>query len=155
MATATLNPDAILGRKPLTPGQVAWKRFRRHRMAIVGIWILVGLILYVTVGALFFSEADANLVDLRQKMTGPTSVHPFGTDMAGRDILARTVYGGQISIIIGVLAVVVSVTVGVLIGAVAGYFGGIVDSVLMRFTEAMFNIPQLFLLIVLAKFFAS
>src|SRR5512146_344896 len=153
MTSISISPDEILDRKPLTPGQVACKRFLRHRMAIVGIGILVGLLLYVTLGAVFFSEAGANLVDLRQKMTGPTSLHPFGTDMAGRDILARTVYGGQISIIIGILAVVVSVTVGVLIGAVAGYFGGIVDSVLMRFTEAMFNIPQLFLLIVLAKFF--
>src|SRR5512140_541795 len=154
-ATAAVNPNVILATKPLTPGQVAWKRFRRHRMALVGLWILAGLLLYVTAGALFFSEKDANLVDLSQKTTAPSSVHPFGTDMAGRDILARSVYGGQISIIIGVLAVVVSLTVGVLIGALAGYFGGLIDSLLMRFTEAMFNIPQLFLLIVLAKFFAS
>jgi peptide/nickel transport system permease protein len=155
MASASLNADEILARQALTPGQVAWKRFRRHRMALVGIWILVGLMLYVTLGAFFFTEADANLVDLRQKISAPSNGHPFGTDMAGRDILARTIYGGQISIIIGVLAVVVSVTVGVLIGATAGYFGGIIDSLLMRFTEAVFNIPQLFLLIVLAKFFAS
>ncbi len=155
MTSLSISPDELVDRKPLSPGQVAWKRFLRHRMAIVGIWILVGLVLYVTLGALFFSEADANYVDLRQKMTGPTAVHPFGTDMAGRDILARTVYGGQISIIIGILAVLVSVTVGVLVGAIAGYFGGLIDSVLMRFTEAMFNIPQLFLLIVLAKFFAG
>jgi peptide/nickel transport system permease protein len=155
MAAASLNSDALPGREPLTPGQVAWKRFLRHRMALVGIWILVGLILYVTAGTLFFSEADANLVDLRRKISAPSGAHPFGTDMAGRDILARTVYGGQISIIIGILAVVVSVTVGVLIGAAAGYFGGLVDSLLMRFTEAMFNIPQLFLLIVLAKFFSG
>ena len=155
MATVSLNADEILTSKPFTPGQVAWKRFLRHRMALVGIWILVGLVLYVAFGPLFFSEADANLVDLRQKMSRPSDTHPFGTDMAGRDILARTIYGGQISILIGILAVVVSVTVGVLIGAVAGYFGGIVDSLLMRFTEAMFNIPQLFLLIVLAKFFSG
>jgi peptide/nickel transport system permease protein len=155
MATVPLTLDELVAPKPLTPGQVAWKRFKRHRMALVGIWILVGLILYVTVGTAFFSEADANLVDLRQKMTAPAGVHPFGTDMAGRDLLARTIYGGQISIIIGIMAVVVSVTIGVLIGAAAGYFGGIVDSLLMRFTEAVFNIPQLFLLIVLAKFFAS
>jgi peptide/nickel transport system permease protein len=155
MTAIPLTLNEIAARKPLTPGQVAWKRFRRHRMALVGIWILLGLILYVTGGAAFFSEADANRVDLREKMSAPAQVHPFGTDMAGRDILARTIYGGQISIIIGVMAVVVSVTIGVLIGAAAGYFGGLVDSLLMRFTEAMFNIPQLFLLIVLAKFFAS
>jgi peptide/nickel transport system permease protein len=71
--------------------------------------------------------------------------------MVGRDILARTIYGGQISIIIGMLAVVVSIILGVLVGAVSGYYGGVTDSVLMRFTEAMFNIPSLFLLIILAK----
>src|SRR5512138_1456225 len=155
MTTIALSADELVDRKPLTPGQVAWKRFRRHRMALVGIWILAGLVLYVTLGSLFFSEIDANQVDLRQKTMAPSGLHPFGTDLAGRDILARTVYGGQISILIGVLAVVVSLSVGVLIGAVAGYFGGIVDSILMRFTEATFNIPQLFLLIVLAKFFAG
>jgi peptide/nickel transport system permease protein len=118
-------------------------------------WILAGLLLYVTAGMLFLRESEANQVDLRQKMSAPSPAHPLGTDMAGRDILARTVYGGQISIIIGVLAVVVAVSAGVLIGAIAGYFGGVIDSALMRFTEAMFNIPQLFLLIVLAKFFAG
>ena len=123
VARPVLKPDEILGREPLTPGQVAWKRFRRNRMALVGIWILVGLVLYVTAGALFFRETDANLVDLRQKLMAPSNIHPFGTDMAGRDILARTIYGGQISILIGILAVAVSLTVGVLIGAVAGYFG--------------------------------
>ncbi len=155
MATAALSAEQVLGAKPLTPTQVAWKRFRRHRMALVGMWILAGLIVYVTAGMLFFHEADANQVDLRQKMSAPSLAHPFGTDMAGRDILARTVYGGQISILIAILAVVVAVTAGVLTGALAGYFGGGTDSVLMRFTEAMFNIPQLFLLIVLAKFFGG
>jgi peptide/nickel transport system permease protein len=156
MATASaVNPEQILGREALTPGQVAWKRFRRHRMALIGMWILAGLFLYVTAGTLFFSESDANQVNLRQKMSAPSMAHPFGTDMAGRDVLARTVYGGQISIIIALLAVVVAVSAGVLIGAIAGYFGGNTDSVLMRFTEAMFNIPQLFLLIVLAKFFGG
>jgi len=142
-------------REPLTPAQVALHRFLRHKMALVGVGILVILILYVTLGPLFLSEADANYVDLRNKLSPPSREHPFGTDLAGRDILARSIYGGQISIIIGILAVVVSILIGVLIGAVAGYYGGVTDSLLMRFTEAVFNIPQLFLLIVLAKFFAT
>jgi peptide/nickel transport system permease protein len=89
------------------------------------------------------------------KLSPPSREHPFGTDGTGRDVLARTIYGGQISIIIGLCAVVVSVTVGVLIGAIAGYYGGAMDAILMRFTEAMFNIPQLFLLILLAKFLSG
>ena len=69
--------------------------------------------------------------------------------------MARTIYGGQISLLIGLFAVVVQVIVGVLIGAIAGYYGGVIDSILMRFTEAMFNIPTIPLLLVMAKFFAG
>jgi len=158
MAVSAATSDLLqarIERRPLTPGQVALRRFIRHKMALVGVGILVALILYVTVGTVFFSEADANYVDLRNKLSPPSWEHPFGTDLGGRDILARTIYGGQISIIIGILAVIVSVVAGVLIGALAGFYGGIVDSLLMRFTEATFNIPQLFLLIALAKFFGT
>ena len=143
------------GQRPFTPAQMAFRRFVRHKMALVGAGLLIALILYVSAGSLFYSEENANYVDLRARLSPPSWEHPFGTDLAGRDLLARTIYGGQISVIIGLLAVVVSVVVGVLIGAVAGFYGGWVDAVLMRFTEAVFNIPQLFLLIVLAKFFAE
>jgi peptide/nickel transport system permease protein len=155
-AAATLAKEAPAAlRRPLTPAQVALRRFRRHKMALVGVGILIALVLYVTLGAVVFSEADANRVDLRGKLSPPSWEHPFGTDLAGRDILARTIYGGQISILIGLLAVLVSILVGGLVGAAAGYYGGWIDSLLMRFTEAMFNIPQIFLLLVLAKFFAT
>ena len=139
-------------RPPLTPAQVAWRRFRRHKMAMAGVGLLTAIILYVTVGAFFYSEAYANRTDLSITLSSPSRDHPLGTDGTGRDILARTIYGGQISVLIGLCAVIVSVTVGVLVGAISGYYGGFIDAILMRFTEAMFNIPQLFLLILLAKF---
>jgi peptide/nickel transport system permease protein len=139
-------------RPPLTPAQVAWRRFRRHKMAMAGVGLLIAIILYVTVGAFFYSEADANRTDLSITLSPPSRWFPFGTDGTGRDILARTIYGGQISALIGLCAVIVSLTVGVLIGAISGYYGGFLDAILMRFTEAMLNIPQLFLLILLAKF---
>lgn len=155
MATTDVTWESVeeeqAERPPLTPTQVAWRRFRRHKMALVGVTLLVGVILYVTVGAFFFSEDDANRTDLSIKLSAPSREHPFGTDLVGRDILARTIYGGQISIIIGILAVVVSLGFGVLFGALAGFYGGAIDSVLMRFTEAMLIIPSIFLLIVLAK----
>jgi peptide/nickel transport system permease protein len=150
-AGVTWDSHEIAELPPLTPTQVAWRRFRRHKMAIAGILMLLGIILYVTLGSLFFTEAEANITDLSIKLSAPSSEHPFGTDMVGRDILARTIYGGQISIIIGLFAVIVSILLGVFVGAVSGYYGGVTDSVLMRFTEAMFNIPSLFLLIILAK----
>jgi len=139
----------------LTPGQLVRLRFLRHKMAVFGLIVLVLLVLYSFGGALFFTEADANYTDTKLRLSAPTSEHPFGTDTVGRDILIRTIYGGQISILIGLFAVVVEVVVGVIIGSIAGYYGGWIDGLLMRFTEAMFNIPQLFLLLVMAKFFGG
>lgn len=139
----------------LTPGRLAWRRFRRHRMAVAGTLIMAALLLYVIGGAFVWSESYANRTETGNRLAAPTLEHPFGTDAVGRDVLARTVYGGQISLLIGVSAVLVSLTFGVLVGALSGYYGGIIDSVLMRFTEAMFSIPSLFLLIVMSKFFGG
>ncbi len=140
---------------PLTLSQLIWLRFKRHKMAVFGAIMLVVLILYSTVGAVFYTEAEANYTDTKIRLEAPSAEHPFGTDVIGRDILARTIYGGQISLMIGLTAVIVQVFVGVLIGAVAGYYGGWIESVLMRFTEAMFNIPSLPLLLVLSKMLAD
>ncbi len=140
---------------PLSLGELTWRRFRRHKMAIVGLLVLFGLVLYSFGGAFFISEKYANFTDTKIRLAEPNAEHPFGTDTVGRDILARTIYGGQISIIIGITAALVEVMIGILIGALAGYFGGTVDAILMRMTEALLNIPQLLLLIVMSKFFAG
>ena len=141
--------------KILTPRQLVWRRFLRHKMAAVGAIMLILLVIYSFGGTLIYSEEFANHTDTSIRLQSPSLDHPFGTDTVGRDILARTIYGGQISLMIGFFAVVVQVIVGVLIGATAGYYGGGIDGLLMRFTEAMFNIPQLFLLLVMAKFFGG
>ena len=138
-----------------SPTQRVIKRFTRHRAAMFGLVILVGVILYVLIGSFIFSEAQANFNDTAIRLQPPSAAHPFGTDRIGRDILARTIYGGQISLLIGFLAVVVEVGLGTAIGAVAGYYGGWVDAILMRITEAMLSIPSLLLLLVMAKFFAG
>jgi peptide/nickel transport system permease protein len=140
---------------PLKPGQLVWKRFLQHKMAVFGAVMLILLVLYSFGLSFFFPETEANYTNTAIRLTAPSSEHPFGTDTVGRDIMKRTVYGGQISLLIGLSAVIVEVFVGVLIGAIAGYYGGWIDNLLMRFTEAMFNIPQLFLLLVMAKFFGG
>lgn len=140
---------------PLTLKKLAWKRFTRHKMAMVGGLFLILLILYSFGGSLFVEEKYANLTNPPIRLSPPSLQHPFGTDTVGRDVLARTIYGGQISMIIGILAVIIETSLGILIGAVAGYYGGKIDSLLMRFTEAMLNIPEIFLLIVMAKFFGN
>lgn len=140
---------------PLSLGQLTWRRFRRHKMAIFGAVMLFLIVIYAFGGMLFFSEADANRTATGLRLSPPSKEHPFGTDTVGRDILARTIYGGQISIIIGLTAMLVELILGVTIGALAGYFGGLIDSILMRLTEAVLIIPQIFLLLVMAKYFAQ
>jgi peptide/nickel transport system permease protein len=140
---------------PLTIGQLTWRRFRRHKMALFGACILIALFLYAFGGSFFVTEKYANYNDTTISLQAPSAAHLFGTDVIGRDILARTIYGGQISLIIGLAAVVIETLVGILIGAIAGYYGGVIDSILMRITEATLNIPEIFLLIVMAKFFGG
>jgi peptide/nickel transport system permease protein len=151
---ASLTPDE-LETPPLSLGQLTWRRFRRHRMAIFGSVSLVLIVLYCFGGMLFVSEADANRTETGARLQAPTREHPFGTDTIGRDILARTIYGGQISLIIGMTAMLVEMVLGISIGSLAGYLGGALDSVLMRVTEAVLIIPQIFLLLVMAKYFAQ
>jgi peptide/nickel transport system permease protein len=136
----------------LSPSQLIWRRFRKHRMALSGVLGLAGLILFIVIGSVAISEKKANEVDLKSRLSPPSSEHWMGTDSTGRDTFSRIIYGGQISIIIGILAVTISVTIGTVVGGMAGYFGGGMDSVLMRITEAMLSIPALFLLIVLGKY---
>lgn len=152
---ATLGVGAEIEAPPLTLGQMAWRRFRRHRIAMLSALMLILLFAYSFGGALVFSEADANFNDTSLRLEGPSLEHPFGTDTVGRDILARTIYGGQISLLIGLTAVIVQLIIGIIIGAVSGFYGGLVDSILMRFTEAVLTIPSLFLLLVMAKFFGG
>ena len=136
----------------LTPGQLIWRRFRKHRMAVAGGVGVILLILFIVGGSIIYPESRSNETDLKARLSPPSATHWFGTDSVGRDVFVRIIYGGQISLFIGVLAVTVSVSLGTVVGGTAAYYGGWVDSLLMRFTEAMLAIPSLFLLIVLAKF---
>ncbi len=157
MATIELTAGTLdqLTTPALTWRQMVWLRFRRHKMALLGTVVLFFLIAYSFGGALLVTEAYANRVDTKMRLQAPSAEHRFGTDTIGRDILARTIYGGQISLLIGLSAVVIQTFVGVLVGALAGYYGGVVDNVLMRITEAMLNVPRLFLLLVMAKYFSG
>jgi peptide/nickel transport system permease protein len=131
--------------------QITLRRFLRHRMAVTGMFIMLLIILYVTVGSLFLSESYSNKVDVVKRFQAPSAEHWFGTDEVGRDVMARTIYGGQISLLIGLISVAISITIGTVVGLVAGYFGGWIDALLMRFVEALLAIPQLVLLILLQR----
>jgi peptide/nickel transport system permease protein len=153
------NSIAILGddlvTPPLTLWQLTWRKFRRHKMAIFGVIVLMLLFLYSFGGALVYSEKLSIFTDTSLRLSPPSWEHPFGTDSIGRDVLARTIYGGQISLFIGLISVIIETVFGIAIGAIAGYYGGVIDAILMRITEAMLNIPTIFLLIVMSKFFGG
>jgi peptide/nickel transport system permease protein len=151
---ANLSPDD-LETPPLSLSELARRRFQRHKPAIFGLVVLGLLVLYALLGPVAFSEEYSNFNDTSERLQAPSASHLFGTDSIGRDVLARTIYGGQISLLIGLTAVIVETFLGILVGALAGYYGGVIDSILMRITEAMLNIPELFLLIVMAKYFGG
>lgn len=125
-----------------------WGRFRRHPGAVVGTIILTILIVSVLLAGL--SPYDPEKSDLSVRLQPPSWEHPFGTDALGRDLLTRVLYGGRISLIVGISVVIVAITIGVPIGAIAGYFGGRIDAVLMRFTDAALALPPLLILILLS-----
>jgi peptide/nickel transport system permease protein len=170
---ATMTPsdsfqETIAAPKPpLSPFQLTVRRFRKHRMAMFGLGLLGVIAFFVIFGGYFVhgycapidqelrGEAWSNCADTSKKLQPPSPENPFGTDVIGRDILARTIYGGQISLMIGLSAAFVEVFIGALIGSIAAYYGGWIDNSLMRITEAMLIIPSLFLLIIGARFFSK
>lgn len=133
-----------------SPWRVAMRRFLRHRMAVVGALMMLAIVIFVIGGSLFYSEAEGNKTDLFNQMAAPSAELPFGTDLIGRNIFIRTIYGGQISIAIALTAVSISITVGTVVGVISGFFGGWLDSILSRITEALLSIPVLILLLVLS-----
>lgn len=147
------SPDfAALRKLPLrrhrTMAQLAWARFCRHGMALAGL-CLIGLFAAGVAAAPLLSPYDSQKSDLDNRLAAPTWPHPMGTDDLGRDLATRILYGGRVSLAIGVMAMALAVTIGTVIGAVAGYFGGWVDNALMRFTDVVLSFPALFVLILL------
>jgi len=131
----------------------ALRRFLRHRAGVAAGVVFLLIVAVIALGPVFLVSHDAafrpNPLELNKP---PTLQHLLGTDEVGRDILARLIYGGQISLTVGLLAMIVSITLGVLLGALSGYFGGVVDGVIMRLTDVMMSVPSLFLIIAFSVF---
>jgi peptide/nickel transport system permease protein len=139
-------------RAATSPWAEAWRRFRRHRMALFSLCLLALMVLAVVIGP-FFWKVAINDIDFSARMTTPSLAHPMGTDDLGQDILARILYGGRISIAVGLAAMTMAMFVGVLIGAVAGMSSGWVDTVLMWLTDLFLSLPQLPLLLLIIYLF--
>ena len=128
-----------------------WRRFRKHSMALIGTIIIAIIILLVFLAPLL-TPYDPFKQDLRNRLQAPSAEHWMGTDDLGRDLWTRILYGGRISLSVGLTAMAISILFGSLIGLVSGYYGGWVDSILMRITEIFLSIPRLFVLIAMGMF---
>jgi peptide/nickel transport system permease protein len=125
-----------------------WRRFRRHPGAMFGAAVLLALVLLILFAPL--SPYDPEASDPSVSYQHPSPAHPMGTDALGRDLLTRVLYGGRISLSVGLMVVVITIGIGVTVGALAGYFGGMVDTILMRITDAALTLPTYLVLILLA-----
>src|ERR1044071_2130288 len=127
-------------RPPESLAAEAWRRFRRHRLATLGSAILAIMVFAVLAGPLIY-RVPINEIDFKAKLKGPSWAHPMGTDDLGQDILARMLYGGRISLAVGVAAMLIAITVGTAVGAASGHAGGFVDHALMRLTDLFLALP--------------
>ena len=138
------------------PGQrrLAWERFRRHRLAMIGL-VVLGALVTAAVLANVVSGYDPDLPDVESIRQPPSLAHPMGTDQIGRDQLSRLLHGGRFSLQVGLFATLVSILIGTTIGALAGFYGGTLDNVLMRLTDLMFTVPRLLVLLLIGAIFKT
>jgi peptide/nickel transport system permease protein len=145
LAAAASEPRSSLWRE-------TGRRFVRHRLAVVGSVVLLAMVIAVLVGPLVWRQ-PINEIDFKAKLKGPTWSHPLGTDDLGQDILARMLYGGRISLAVGIVAMLIAISIGTAIGATSGYVGGTLDHTLMRLTDMFLSLPGLPLLLLIVYLF--
>jgi peptide/nickel transport system permease protein len=150
--TASVAAGAVASRKRSSLALELWRRFRRHRLAVVGAAILALMIVTVVLGPLLW-PVPINDIDFSARLQGPSWPHPFGTDDLGQDLFARLLYGGRISLAVGLSAMMVAVVVGMIAGALAGISRGSVDAALMWLTDLFLSLPQLPLLLLVIYLF--
>lgn len=132
----------------------AWTQFRKHKLAMAGLVIFTAFTLITFIGPFVYDEA-VNAPFAYDTGQSPSLTHPAGTDSVGQDILARLLYGGRISISVGLVAALVAISIGTLVGSIAGFFGGFADSLLMRITDLFIALPQLPLLLLITYLFGE
>lgn len=143
--TAAAIPDA-----GQTWARLAFRRFRRNRLAVLGLALQLLILGVVFLGSNFVSRDRALRPQPLQRLQTPSVEHLLGTDEVGRDVLARLIMAGRVSLSISYFSMVVSVLLGTVVGVAAGYFGGWLDQVLMRITDAMLSLPAIFVLLMIA-----
>jgi peptide/nickel transport system permease protein len=137
-----------------SPKRLFWKRFSRNKLALAG-GIIVAFLLFVAILAPLVSPYDPNDIDRKHILEPPGIQHPLGTDDLGRDVLSRMIWGSQISLSVGFVAVGISVVMGMIFGSLSGYYGGWMDRIIMRFIDIMLSVPTFFLILAVIAFIGS
>lgn len=132
-----------------SPGSIAWKRFRQHKLAVISSIVLL-IILILCFGAPLFTPFDPLGINFDDMTMSPQKGHIFGTDELGRDIWTRTLYGGRVSLLVGITAAGISTFIGVLLGSISGYYGKAADMIIMRLTDVMMTFPPLIIMLTVA-----
>jgi peptide/nickel transport system permease protein len=140
--------NAAITATDISMTSIIWKRFRRHPGALMGIFVFGVLAVLAILVPL--SPYDPDTSSIAERLQPPSLAHPMGTDALGRDLMTRVLYGGRVSLTVGLLVVVISLSIGVPVGAVAGYYGGRLDNILMRITDTFLSLPALLVLILLS-----
>jgi len=128
--------------KILSPWKIVWLRLKRNKLAITGLYILIAMVLISFIGP-FFSSYNLTDYSVGERMLGPSAKHWLGTDDLGRDVLTRLMYGGRISLLVGIVAVAIEIVIGATLGVLAGFYGGITDGIIMRIVDIILCIPAL------------
>jgi peptide/nickel transport system permease protein len=131
---------------PTAPRFQTWRRFRRNYLAVIALVYII-LVTLTAIFAPLIAPYDPVIQNTRESTQPPSTAHPLGTDQYGRDVFSRLVYGGRVSLSVGVVAVAILISVGTLMGALSGYYGGRIDILIMRFVDVMLCLPQFFLLL--------
>lgn len=149
---AVAQIGAVVTAEHVSPWVDAWRKFRRHKLAVASSIALASIIVAVIVGPWLW-PVSINDIDFTARLQPPSRAHPFGTDDLGQDLLARMIYGGRISLAVGLAAMLVAIIVGVIVGAIAGISRGSVDTALMWVTDLFLSLPQLPLLLLIIYLF--
>lgn len=134
--------------RPTNLWRDAWKRLRRNKLAVTGLWIVLALVLVAAIGP-WITPYDFLSQNLDARNLAPSMSHPFGTDDLGRDVISRVIYGARTAFLVAVCVTVIALTIGVVLGAIAGFYGGMFDRVMMWFTDMTMSVPQLLLVVVI------
>jgi peptide/nickel transport system permease protein len=143
--------DTPTTKRAETPWRLFWKRFRKNKLALGGS-IIIAMLFVVAVFAPVLVPYDPYSIDTKKILYPPSTNHLMGTDELGRDVLSRIIWGTKVSLLVGFVAVGISVAIGILLGSLAGYYGGIVDSFIMRFVDVMLCFPTFFLILAVIAF---